>query len=287
MTTGMNRRDLVLLAGSAGLAAMPSDASLSDGSGKPTAQMRIHARDPPMRSSSPTRVGVFGSTARRRGKTIRSTCRMTSTSPRFRAIRRAAAGMYSRGEQGSAIALPATVEQYYWGKFGTRPYTIHEYAWAPTDPVPQNGAYRVRLLGWWREIEIPADFRGRRILLSIRGARACVAEVFLNRKLVGYSIMEELPFHCDVTEAAEPGGEENHARDPHHQSGRALRLDRRRYDGMGQGQDSAVARIWRPRSRLVAERASAGWPYRGALGVEHAQGIDGRRLREARSGRSA
>ncbi len=33
------------------------------------------------------------------------------------------------------------------------------------------------------------------------------AEVYLNRKLVGYSIMEELPFEADLTAAANPGGE--------------------------------------------------------------------------------
>ncbi len=32
------------------------------------------------------------------------------------------------------------------------------------------------------------------------------AEVFLNRTLVGYSIMEELPFTCDLTAATDPGG---------------------------------------------------------------------------------
>lgn len=30
------------------------------------------------------------------------------------------------------------------------------------------------------------------------------AEVYLNQKLVGYSIIEELPFDCDLTEAAKP-----------------------------------------------------------------------------------
>jgi hypothetical protein len=108
-------------------------------------------------------------------------------------------------DAGVAVTLPATVEQFYWGKFGEQPYTIHEYAWAPTDPVPRNGAYR-GVSWWWKDIEIPANFRGRRILLAIRGARLR-AEVYLNRKLVGYSILEELPFACDLTAAAEPGGQ--------------------------------------------------------------------------------
>lgn len=105
---------------------------------------------------------------------------------------------------GLAVTLPATVEQHYWGKFGEAPYTLDEYALAPKDSVPRNGAWRG--VSWWsRDIEIPADFRGRKILLHVRGARMR-AEVFLNRQLVGYSILEELPFECDISRAADPGG---------------------------------------------------------------------------------
>jgi beta-galactosidase len=103
-----------------------------------------------------------------------------------------------------AVTLPATVEQYYWGRFGSRSYTPDEFTYADTDRVPQNGAYAG--VSWWtREIEIPAAFKGKRIILNIRGARLR-AEVFLNRRLVGYSILEELPFDCDLSEAAVPGG---------------------------------------------------------------------------------
>ncbi len=108
------------------------------------------------------------------------------------------------------VVLPTTVEQHYWGKYGAgengapRPYTPEEYRYAADDPIPQNGAYLG--VSWWhREIEIPADWRGKRIFLHIRGARLR-AEVFVNHKLVGYSIMEELPFECDLTHAADPGG---------------------------------------------------------------------------------
>lgn len=104
---------------------------------------------------------------------------------------------------GKAVTLPSTVEQHHWGDFGARPYTLAEYNWAPRDPVPQNGAY-YGVSWWWRDIAIPKDFTGKRILLTVRGARQR-AEVYLNRKLVGYSILEELPFTCDVTAAAKPG----------------------------------------------------------------------------------
>ena len=114
--------------------------------------------------------------------------------------------LYARrgGVNYQQVTLPATVEQYFWSQFGHRSYTPAEYRWAATDPVPQNGAYR-GVSWWWRQIEIPAAMKGQRIFLHIRGARMR-AEVYLNGKLTGYSIMEELPFECDLTAAAQPGG---------------------------------------------------------------------------------
>src|SRR5882757_3381986 len=105
---------------------------------------------------------------------------------------------------GINVTLPTTVEQHYWGKFSQRPYTPEEYRYSADDPIPQIGAYLG--VSWWgKQIHIPADWKGKRIFLHIRGARLR-AEVFLNKKLVGYSIMEELPFECDLTHAADPGG---------------------------------------------------------------------------------
>ncbi|WP_225421496.1 sugar-binding domain-containing protein [Sphingomonas parva] len=102
------------------------------------------------------------------------------------------------------VTLPTTVEEHLWGAFGLRPYTGDEYRYAADDPVPQNGAYRG--VSWWfREVDIPASAAGKRVLLHIRGARLR-AEVFLNEQLVGYSIMSELPIHCDLTAAMRPGG---------------------------------------------------------------------------------
>ncbi|OYW81188.1 MAG: hypothetical protein B7Z26_05410 [Asticcacaulis sp. 32-58-5] len=101
------------------------------------------------------------------------------------------------------VTLPATVEQYFWGRFGLRPYTGDEYRYAADDDVPQNGAYR-GVSWWWRDITIPASAKGKRVLLHIRGARLR-AEVFLNEQLVGYSIMSELPIDCDLTAAMKPG----------------------------------------------------------------------------------
>jgi len=101
------------------------------------------------------------------------------------------------------VTLPTTVEQHFWGQFGTRPYGADEYRYAEDDDVPQYGAYKG--VSWWsKTIDIPASAKGKRVMLNIRGARLR-AEVFLNEQLVGYSIMSELPIACDLTKAMRPG----------------------------------------------------------------------------------
>ncbi len=104
--------------------------------------------------------------------------------------------------QGIPVTLPCTVEQYFWGLQGLRPYH-DEYRFETSDDEVKNGAY-YGVSWWWRILSIPASFAGKRIFLHIRAARQR-AEVYLNQKLVGYSIMEELPFECDITAAALPG----------------------------------------------------------------------------------
>ncbi len=104
--------------------------------------------------------------------------------------------------QGIPVTLPSTVEQYYWGLTGMRPYH-DEYRFETSDDEVKNGAY-YGVSWWWRTLEIPAAFEGKRIFLRVRGARQR-AEVYLNQKLVGYSLMEELPFECEITAAARPG----------------------------------------------------------------------------------
>jgi hypothetical protein len=122
------------------------------------------------------------------------------------------------GSAGIEVLLPTSVEQHFWGKYGSRPYTPEEYRYAADtkggtqpvaapadDGVPMNGAY-FGVSWWWRKIDVPAAMRGKRIFLHVRGAHLR-AEVYLNGKLCGYSIMEELPFEADLTAAAVPGGE--------------------------------------------------------------------------------
>jgi beta-galactosidase len=113
----------------------------------------------------------------------------------------------------TSILLPTSVEQHFWGRFGAgtdgkpRPYTPQEYRYAATTPpvppaddnVPQNGAY-FGVSWFFRHIQIPPVAPGPRVFLHIRGAHLR-AEVYLNGKLCGYSIMEELPFEADLSAA--------------------------------------------------------------------------------------
>jgi beta-galactosidase len=105
--------------------------------------------------------------------------------------------------QGIPVTLPSTVEQHFWGKFGLRPYNSGEYIYADSDPQVKNGNY-LGVSWWWRPLAVPASFTGKTVILHVRGARMR-AEVYLNQKLVGYSLMEETGFDCDVTKAIKPG----------------------------------------------------------------------------------
>ena len=74
---------------------------------------------------------------------------------------------------GKEIVLPTSVEQHFWGKYGSRPYTAEEYRYAvpakgaappADDNIPQNGAY-FGVSWWYRHIEIPASMKGKRLFL--------------------------------------------------------------------------------------------------------------------------
>lgn len=104
--------------------------------------------------------------------------------------------------QGIKVTLPSTVEEHYWGKFGTRPYTKNE-AQRGAGTSFKNGNY-LGVSWWWREIAVPKFKAGQRVLVSFRGARLR-SEVYCNGKLCGYSIMTELPFQADITDAVQPG----------------------------------------------------------------------------------
>ncbi|MCW3092953.1 MAG: glycoside hydrolase [Ferruginibacter sp.] len=106
-------------------------------------------------------------------------------------------------KQGIPVKLPSTVEEHYWGKFGTRPYTKNE-AQRGAGTSFQNGNYP-GVSWWWRQVNVPDFKAGQHVAVSFRGARLR-AEVYCNGKLCGYTIMSELPFQADITNAVKAGG---------------------------------------------------------------------------------
>ena len=104
--------------------------------------------------------------------------------------------------QGIPVTLPSTVEEHYWGKFGTRPYTKNEAQKGAGTSFP-NGNY-LGVSWWWRSIQVPSFGPGQRVVIHFRGARLR-AEVYCNDKLCGYTIMGELPFTADITDAVRSG----------------------------------------------------------------------------------
>lgn len=107
--------------------------------------------------------------------------------------------------QGVPTSLPSTVEAHFWGKLGLRPYGNGEYNYEREDDQVRNGNYK-GVSWWWRNVSVPKGFIGKRAVLHLRGARQR-AEIYVNHKLVGYTLMEESAYDCDVTAALRPGEE--------------------------------------------------------------------------------
>ena len=100
---------------------------------------------------------------------------------------------------GLAVSLPATVEQFYWGK---APNKVADPK-RTDDVVNFDGTYQG--VSWWYRTFLPPDLKpGERLVLSFPGARLR-AEVYVNGQLVGYNLIGELPFSVDATRAILPG----------------------------------------------------------------------------------
>jgi len=104
---------------------------------------------------------------------------------------------------GIPVTLPTTVEEHYWGKFHPRPYVFAVASISGHDPSEVNGSYQ-GVSWWWRTISAPRLKPGQRLVVHIRGARLR-SEVYCNGKLCGYSIMTELPYGADITDAIQAG----------------------------------------------------------------------------------
>lgn len=87
------------------------------------------------------------------------------------------------------ISIPATVEEYMWGKNGNTHGICGNYcgvSWFTTG------------------MSVPADWKGKRITIDFESARMR-AEVYLNDKLVGYELINGTPFSIDVTDDVKIG----------------------------------------------------------------------------------
>ncbi len=110
-------------------------------------------------------------------------------------------------DAGIQVALPATVEEYYWEKM-LRPFINDEENSGYKECVSNSGhnkcgGYR-GVSWWWRQFNAPKMNPGQRLVIHLRAARYRT-EVFLNEKLVGYNILPQVPFSVDVTEAVQAG----------------------------------------------------------------------------------
>jgi beta-galactosidase len=108
---------------------------------------------------------------------------------------------------GISVKLPASVEQYYWGVLSSRPYNNSagwdEYDYASNDPEIRNGAYQG--VSWfWRFIDVPSSFNSNEVTLHIRAFRQRV-EVYVNQQLVGYDLIAETSYDCNIAKALKPG----------------------------------------------------------------------------------
>ena len=91
--------------------------------------------------------------------------------------------------ESKTVHLPATVEQYFWGKNG--------------ETFGVTGNYTG--VSWFTtKVRIPESWRGKRIFLDVESVRFR-AEIFMNRKLCGYDLVNSTPFRVDVTEYAHYG----------------------------------------------------------------------------------
>ena len=90
---------------------------------------------------------------------------------------------------GRTVQLPATVEQFYWGMNGNSFGVAGNYlgvSWFTTTYV------------------IPAASKGKRVVLSFEAVRFR-AEIFVNRQLVGYDLVNSTPFEVDISDHVKYG----------------------------------------------------------------------------------
>ena len=101
---------------------------------------------------------------------------------------------------GISVSLPATVEEFYFGKKPARTAASTK----PSNIVNAEGNY-LGVSWWYRAFTPPALAAGQRLVFYFPAGRLR-SEVYVNGKLVGYSIISEAPFSADATDAINPKG---------------------------------------------------------------------------------
>ena len=94
---------------------------------------------------------------------------------------------------GKTIGIPATVEEYHWGDNG--------------NPYGLSGNY-VGVSWFSTKLSIPKKWRGKRIVLNFESVRLR-AEVYVNKKLAGYDLINGTPFTVDITDFVNVGKKAN------------------------------------------------------------------------------
>ncbi len=117
------------------------------------------------------------------------------------------------------VTLPCTVEQIFWKRFGSRPYTPDEYRYAADDPIPQNGAYR-GVSWWWRDIQIPASHE--RSAHPVAYSRGALARRSLFERTPGRLLDHGGAAFRVRSHGGGPARRQESAGHPHHQSWRTL-----------------------------------------------------------------
>ena len=91
--------------------------------------------------------------------------------------------------QKTGVHLPATVEGEMWGWNGQTYGVTGNYVG----------------VSWFRtQVDVPANWQGKRIALQFDAVRFR-AEIFVNRQLVGYDLVNSTPFEVDITPYAKVG----------------------------------------------------------------------------------
>jgi len=90
------------------------------------------------------------------------------------------------------VDVPGTVEEHFWGEIG--------------GTIPDVGGDFHGVSWWSSTFTLDPDIRGKRIIIYFESVNLR-AEVFVNRKLVGYDVISNTPFEFDVTDAVIFDGE--------------------------------------------------------------------------------